>query len=60
MMEEEGKNWVFVGRDQTQPCHYKHGPCQASGVLWFWQGLGWHGRAKLLASQAQISFSPFS
>jgi len=56
-MEARGRAW---------PCHYKHGPCQLTGVFGFWQGMGWHGRAtagmslaKLLAVWAQKKIFSF-
>ena len=54
------KNRYMKARVRARPCHYRHGPCQLTGVFWFWQGMGWHGRAtagtgraKFLAFQAQ-------
>jgi len=58
------KNRYMKARVRARPCHYRHGPCQLTGVFWFWQGMGWHGRAtagtgraKLLAVWAQFFFS---
>jgi len=63
-MKEEGKKFRYMGcRGRARPCHYRHGPCQASGVFGGLQGMGWHGRVtagtgrtKLLAFWAQILF----
>jgi len=53
----------IVVRGRARSCHYRHGPCQASGLFGGVQGMGWHGRAtagtgraKLLALQAQNFF----
>jgi len=61
------KNWYMVCRGQARPCHYRHGPCQASGVWGFGKardGTGrataGTGRAKVLAVLTQNFFSPFS
>jgi len=37
-----------------------HGRAKLLEFCGGWQGMGWHGRAKLLASQAQKIFSSFS
>jgi len=41
MREEEGKKIRYmVCRGRARPCHYRHGPCQGSG-LWGFCKAGW-------------------
>jgi len=55
MNEGEGrKNRYLKARDRGRPCQYRHGPCQVSGVVGFWQGMGWHSRATAGTSHAKL------
>ena len=55
MKGEEGKKIRYmVCRGQTRPCHYRHGPCQASGVWGF--GKARDGTAVPLQAQAVPRF----
>jgi len=46
VLKNEGRRGNFFrymgARDQARPCHYRHGPCQATGVV----ALVRHGQAR--------------